>query len=100
MAETIGEALGGRAGFGRVRERVRSNPVVRAARAQKKPVSILEKLNREINTALADPAMKARLAEQGSGTVFTGSAANFGRLIAEDTEKWGKVVRFAGLRPE
>jgi tripartite-type tricarboxylate transporter receptor subunit TctC len=62
--------------------------------------AIVEKLNREINTALADPMLKARLAEQGGGTVFTGSAADFGKLIAEDTEKWGKVVRFAGLRPE
>jgi tripartite-type tricarboxylate transporter receptor subunit TctC len=64
------------------------------------PASIVEKLNREINTALADPMMKVRLAEQGGGTVFTGSAVEFCKLIAEDTDKWGKVVRFAGLKPE
>jgi tripartite-type tricarboxylate transporter receptor subunit TctC len=64
------------------------------------PAAIVEKLNREINTALADPMMKARLAEQGGGTVFTGSAADFSKLIARDTDKWGKVVTFAGIKPD
>jgi tripartite-type tricarboxylate transporter receptor subunit TctC len=67
---------------------------------KKTPASIVEKLNTEINTALADPMMKARLAEQGGGRVFTGSGADFGKLIAEDTEKWAKVVRFAGIKPD
>jgi tripartite-type tricarboxylate transporter receptor subunit TctC len=63
------------------------------------PPEIVEKLNKEINTALADPRMKARLAELG-GTVLPGSPADFGKLIADETEKWAKVVKFAGIKPE
>ena len=63
------------------------------------PVEIIEKLNKEINAALADPGMKARLADLG-GMVLTASPEDFGKLIAEETEKWGKVVKFAGLKPE
>jgi tripartite-type tricarboxylate transporter receptor subunit TctC len=63
------------------------------------PVEIVEKLNKEINAALADPKMKARFADLG-GTVLPGSPADFGKLIADETEKWGKVVKFAGIRPE
>jgi tripartite-type tricarboxylate transporter receptor subunit TctC len=63
------------------------------------PVEIIDKLNTEINAALADPEMKARLADLG-GTVVTGSPADFGKLIADETEKWGKVVKFAGIKPE
>jgi tripartite-type tricarboxylate transporter receptor subunit TctC len=63
------------------------------------PAEIVEKLNREINAGLADPKIKARLAEVG-GTVLQGSPADFGRLIAEETEKWGKVVRFSGAKPD
>ena len=58
------------------------------------PAEIVEKLNKEINAALADPKMKARLADLG-GTVLAGSPADFGKLIAEETEKWGKVVKSA-----
>jgi tripartite-type tricarboxylate transporter receptor subunit TctC len=60
---------------------------------------IIDKLNKEINAALADPKMKARLADLG-GTVIAGSSADFGKLIAEDTEKWGKVVRAANIKAE
>jgi tripartite-type tricarboxylate transporter receptor subunit TctC len=63
------------------------------------PVEIIDKLNQEINAGLADPKLKARLADLGV-TPLPGSAADFGRLIAEDTEKWGKVVKFAGVKPE
>ena len=56
------------------------------------PAEIIEKLNKEINAALADPKMKARLADLG-GTVLAGSPADFGKLIADETEKWGKVIR-------
>jgi len=56
-------------------------------------------LNKEINAALADPKMKARLADLG-GTVLAGSPADFGKLIAEETEKWAKVIRAANIRPE
>ena len=62
------------------------------------PAAIIEKLNSEINAALADPKMKARLAELG-GTMLTGSPADFGKLIADETEKWAKVVKFAGIKP-
>ena len=55
------------------------------------PVEIVDKLNKEINAGLADPNMKARLVDLG-GTVLAGSPADFGKLIAEETEKWGKVV--------
>ena len=63
------------------------------------PVEIVEKLNREINAALADPKMKARIADLG-GTVLPGSPAEFGKLIADETGKWGKVIKFAGIKPE
>jgi tripartite-type tricarboxylate transporter receptor subunit TctC len=63
------------------------------------PADIFDKLNTEINAALADPKMKARLAELGV-TALPGSPADFNKLIAAETEKWGKVVKFAGIKPE
>jgi tripartite-type tricarboxylate transporter receptor subunit TctC len=60
---------------------------------------IIDRLNKEINAALADPMMKARLADLG-GMVLPGSPSDFGKLVAEETEKWGKVVKFAGIKPE
>jgi tripartite-type tricarboxylate transporter receptor subunit TctC len=63
------------------------------------PAEIVGKLNQEINAALADPKIKAQLADLG-GTVLAGSPADFGKLIAEDTEKWGKVIRAADIKPE
>jgi tripartite-type tricarboxylate transporter receptor subunit TctC len=63
------------------------------------PADIIEKLNREINAGLADPKLKARLADLG-GTVIAGSPADFGKLLADETEKWAKVVKFAGMKPE
>jgi tripartite-type tricarboxylate transporter receptor subunit TctC len=63
------------------------------------PVEVVDKLNKEINAALADPKMKARLADLG-GTVVPGSPADFGRLVAADTEKWAKVIRAAGIKAE
>src|SRR5262245_48153329 len=62
------------------------------------PVEIVRKLNNEINAALANPKVNARLIELG-GTVLAGSPADFGKLIAIETEKWAKVVRFAGAKP-
>ena len=62
------------------------------------PVEIVETLNSEINAALADPKMNARLADLG-GKVLPGSPAEFGKLIADETEKWAKVVKFAGIKP-
>ena len=63
------------------------------------PVEIIDKLNREINAALADPKVKTRLADLG-GTPLAGSSADFAKLIADETEKWGKVIKFAGIKPE
>ena len=65
----------------------------------KTPAEIVGKLNREINTAIADPGMKARLAALG-GEPVPGTPAEFGKLIAEETEKWAKVVKTAGLKPD
>jgi tripartite-type tricarboxylate transporter receptor subunit TctC len=62
-------------------------------------VEIIEKLNHEINAALADPKIKARIAEMGE-TALSTSAADFGKLIAEETEKWGKVIRAANIKAE
>jgi tripartite-type tricarboxylate transporter receptor subunit TctC len=61
------------------------------------PADIIETLNRETNAGLADPAIKARLADMGC-MVLTGSAADFGKLIVDETEKWGKVIRDAGIK--
>ena len=63
------------------------------------PAEIIDKLNKEINAGLADPKIKARLADLG-GTVLAGSPADFGKLIAEETEKWGKVIRAANIKAE
>ncbi len=63
------------------------------------PTEIIDKLNEVINAALADPKVKARLADL-DGTVLAGSPADFGKLIAEEIEKWGKVIRAANIRPE
>ena len=60
---------------------------------------IVDKLNSEINAALADPKIKARLADLGA-TVLPGSPADFAKLIADDTEKWGKVIRAANIKAE
>jgi tripartite-type tricarboxylate transporter receptor subunit TctC len=62
------------------------------------PAEIIEKLNADINAGLTDPKLKARFAELGA-TVFVGSPADFGRFIADETEKWAKVVKFAGIKP-
>ena len=63
------------------------------------PAEIINKLNKEINAGLADPKIKTRVADMG-GTVLAGSPADFGKLIADETEKWGKVVKFSGAKPD
>jgi tripartite-type tricarboxylate transporter receptor subunit TctC len=63
------------------------------------PAEIVERLNREINAGIADPKMKARFAELGS-LAFVGSPSDFGKFIADETQKWAKVVKFAGIKPE
>jgi tripartite-type tricarboxylate transporter receptor subunit TctC len=63
------------------------------------PLAIVERLNGEINAGLADSTLKARLADLGAMTL-AGSPADFGKLIADETEKWGKVIKFAGIKPQ
>jgi tripartite-type tricarboxylate transporter receptor subunit TctC len=63
------------------------------------PAEIVDKLNNEINAGLADPKMKARLADLGE-TPFPGSPADFGKLIVHEIEKWGKVIKFAVIQPQ
>jgi len=63
------------------------------------PAEIVDRLNKEINAALADPRMKARIVDLG-GDVLALSPADFGRLIADETEKWGKVIRAANIKLE
>jgi tripartite-type tricarboxylate transporter receptor subunit TctC len=63
------------------------------------PLEIIDKLNKEINASLADPKMRARVAETG-GTVLAGSPTDFEKLIAEETDKWGKVIRAANIKPD
>jgi tripartite-type tricarboxylate transporter receptor subunit TctC len=63
------------------------------------PAEVVHTLNRQINDALADAQVKARLADIG-GTVLGGSPAEFGQLISNETERWGKVIRMAGIQPE
>ena len=63
------------------------------------PAAIIERLNRDINAALDDPNLKTRLVDLG-GTLLAGSPADFGKLIADDTEKWAKVIRAANIKAE
>jgi tripartite-type tricarboxylate transporter receptor subunit TctC len=63
------------------------------------PIEIVDLLNRVVNAGLADPNLKARFTAL-SAVVIPGSPADFGKLLAEETEHWGKVVKFAGTKPE
>ncbi len=63
------------------------------------PAEIIDKLNREINTGVANPRMKARFADLGAA-VLAGTPDEFGKVLAEETEKWGRVVKLAGLKPD
>jgi tripartite-type tricarboxylate transporter receptor subunit TctC len=63
------------------------------------PAEIVDKLNKEINAALVDPKIKAHL-ELTGGMVLPGSPSDFRKLIADETEKWGKVIKFAAIKPE
>jgi tripartite-type tricarboxylate transporter receptor subunit TctC len=63
------------------------------------PVDIIEKLNKAINAGLADPKLKARFADLGATTI-AGSSAGFGKLVIDETEKWGKIIRAANIKPD
>jgi tripartite-type tricarboxylate transporter receptor subunit TctC len=70
-----------------------------AGAPRKTPTEIVNTLNTEINAVLAKPAMKARLADLGA-TAFTGSPADFGKYIVDETDKWAKVVKLSGVKPD
>ena len=94
--------LGGSAGYpdrGRVCAGLRGERIFWDRRPKNASAEIIQMLNKDISTALADPKMKARLADLG-GTVLAGSPADFGKLIAEETEKWAKVIRTANIKAE
>jgi len=63
------------------------------------PPDIIEKLNKTVNDILADPAVKKKFADMGA-TLIVSSPADFGKYVAAETEKWGKVVKFAGVKPD
>jgi tripartite-type tricarboxylate transporter receptor subunit TctC len=63
------------------------------------PAEIVDRLNREINASLADPKLKTRLADLGYATIG-GSSAEFGNMIAQEIDKWAKVLKFAGIKPD
>jgi len=86
---TVGETLPG----------FESSAWIGIAAPKNTPAEIIERLNKEINAALADPKIKARFAEL-SGMVVGGPPADFGKLITEETEKWGKVIKTANVKPE
>ena len=89
----------GRADRRRIRAGLRSERLAGPLRATGTPAAIIDKLNKEINAALADPQFKAHLADLG-GQPFGGSPADFGKFLADETEKWGKVVRAANLKAD
>ena len=66
---------------------------------RKREADVVERLHQEINAALADPSIKARMADLGSEPI-PGSIADFSKLIADETEKWAKVVKFAGIKAD
>ena len=76
-----------------------ASPVGGMGAPKNTPADVIDKLNKEINAALADPKIKARFAELGAVPIPM-TPADFGKLIAGETEKWGKVVKFAGIKPE
>jgi tripartite-type tricarboxylate transporter receptor subunit TctC len=63
------------------------------------PSEIIEKLNKEIKAGLVDPKVKAQFSDLG-GTPFAGSPGDFGKFVADETERWGKVVRAANLKAD
>ncbi len=63
------------------------------------PADVIDKLNTTVNAILADPAVKKRFADMGA-TLITSTPVNFGKYVAEETEKWGKVVKFSGAKPD
>ena len=96
---TRSEALPDIPALGEILPGFESSAWIGIAAPKSTPAEIIEKLNKEINAGLADPKIKARFAEL-SGMVLGGTPADFGKLIADDTEKWGRIIRTANIRPE
>ena len=63
------------------------------------PQTVIDRLNKEISAGLADPALQARLVDLG-GMIVPGSPADYGKLVSDETEKWAKVIKFAGIKPQ
>src|SRR5262249_28728469 len=63
------------------------------------PPEVIKRINKETNAGLADPALTKRIADLGN-TTLPGSSADFGKYLAEETDKWAKVIKFAGIKPE
>jgi tripartite-type tricarboxylate transporter receptor subunit TctC len=78
---------------------VRADPLAGVGAPHGTPPEIIATLNKEINATLADPKMKTRLAVLG-GAPLPGSPADFGKLIADETDRWGKVVKLSGAKPD
>jgi tripartite-type tricarboxylate transporter receptor subunit TctC len=76
-----------------------SSAIYGVAAAKGTPSEIVNLLNREINATMTEPQTNARLTELG-GTVIAGAPADFAKLIADETQKWAKVIKFAGIKPE
>jgi tripartite-type tricarboxylate transporter receptor subunit TctC len=76
-----------------------ASPLYGVGAPRNTPAEIVERLNKEINAALVDPRMRPRLADL-AGIPFAGSSADFGKLIADETDKWAKVVKFSGAKPD
>jgi hypothetical protein len=74
-------------------------PLLGVGAPRNTPADVISKLNQAINAGLASPVVKARLADLGM-TVLSGSPGDFGNLIADETEKWGKVIRAANIKAE
>jgi len=90
--------LAGPAHGGRCPARLRGERVVRLGRADT-PGEVIDAVNKAMNAVLADPKAQARFAELGA-SLLPGSPADFGKLLADETEKWGKVVKFSGAKPD
>ena len=73
--------------------------MVWSRRPKNTPASIIDKLNKEVNKSIADPKLVARFAQLG-GTPLALTPAGFGKLLADETEKWGKVIKAANIKPE